>query len=177
MGATLQIIYADLYRYNKKQGLYNLIDTIIRKKGFRHVFYLRWHQSGVLRFLARILMRHSTHHTGLDIHYDACIGPGLVLHHPYNIIVNGKAQIGSNCSLYHGCTIGAEFRGRRAGNPTLGNNVWVGSNAAIVGNIQIGDDVLIAPLSFINFDVPDHSIVIGNPGRIIPRSKATEGYI
>jgi serine O-acetyltransferase len=59
----------------------------------------------------------------------------------------------------------------------LGNKVWVGANAVIVGNITIGDDVLIAPLSYVNFDVPSHSIVIGNPGKIIPRDNATEDYI
>jgi len=47
----------------------------------------------------------------------------------------------------------------------------------IVGNVTIGDDVLIAPLTYVNFDVPAHSIVMGNPGKIIPRDNATEGYI
>ena len=55
--------------------------------------------------------------------------------------------------------------------------MWIGTNAVVVGNIRIGNDVLIAPLSFVNFDVPDHSIVIGNPARIIARENATAGYI
>lgn len=174
---NLHKVYADLYRYNKKTGLQALITTAIRKKGFRHIFYLRWYQSGCLRFLARLMLRRSTYKLGLDIHSNTSIGPGFVIHHPYNIAVNGKAILGENVTLYHGCTIGAELRGKRAGNPTLGNNVWVGSNACIVGDIHIGNDVLIAPLSFVNFDVPDHSIVIGNPGRIIAKEHATEGYI
>ena len=174
---NLQKTYADLFRYNKKTGLKNLIFTAIRKRGFRHICYLRWYQSGYLHQLARIVLRQSTYHLSLDIHSNTQIGAGFVLHHPYNIAVNGKAVLGENVTLYHGCTIGAEFRGMRAGNPTLGNNVWVGSNACIVGDINIGNDVLIAPLTFVNFDVPDHSIVIGNPGRIIPREHATEFYI
>lgn len=63
------------------------------------------------------------------------------------------------------------------GVPTIGNDVWIGPNAVIVGKINIGDNVLIAANSYVNFDVPSNSIVIGNPGRIIPSAKATEGYI
>ena len=174
---NLQKLYADLYRYNKKRGLRAIITTAIQKKGFRHICYFRWYQSGRLRFLARYLLRRSTYHLGLDIHFNTEIGAGFVLHHPYDIAVNGNAVLGKNVSLYHGCTIGAELRGKRAGNPTLGDNVWVGSNACIVGEVNIGNDVLIAPLTYVNFDVPDHSIVIGNPGKIIPREHATEVYI
>ena len=76
-----------------------------------------------------------------------------------------------------GVTIGQENRGTRKGTPVIGNSVWVGTNAVIVGNINIGDDVLIAPLSFVNFDVPSHSVVIGNPARVIHKDNATEGYI
>lgn len=117
-------IYADLKRYNKKEGFGNLILTVIRGKGFRHIFYFRWYQSGVLRAIPRLLLRHSTNILGLDIHYNTQIGAGFVLHHPFNIVVNGNAVLGENCSLYHGCTIGAELRGKRAGCPTLGNSVW-----------------------------------------------------
>ena len=59
----------------------------------------------------------------------------------------------------------------------IGNNVWIGINATIVGNITIGNDVLIAPNTLVNFDVPDHSIVVGCPGIIKSVSNATEGYI
>ena len=76
-----------------------------------------------------------------------------------------------------GVTIGRENRGPRTGAPTIGDNCWIGTNAVIVGNIHVGEDVLIAPLSFVNFDVPAHSIVIGNPAKIIHRENATEGYI
>ena len=97
--------------------------------------------------------------------------------HCGSVVVNNEAVIGRNCTLYHGVTIGMEFRGKRRGNPVIGNEVWIGSNACVVGKITIGDDVLIAPLTYVNFDVPSHSIVLGNPGRIIPKEKATEGYI
>ena len=67
--------------------------------------------------------------------------------------------------------------GGRRGAPVIGNEVRIGINAAIVGNITIGDDALIAPNSYVNCDVPSHSIVFGNPCIIKHRENATEGYI
>lgn len=67
--------------------------------------------------------------------------------------------------------------GGRQGAPVIGNEVWIGINAAIVGKVTIGDDVLIAPNSYVNCDVPSHSIVFGNPCIIKHRENATEGYI
>ena len=80
-------------------------------------------------------------------------------------------------NLHKGVTLGRENRGIRKGTPVIGNKVWIGVNSTVVGHVHIGNDVLIAPNSFINFDVPDHSIVVGNPGRIIHREGGTDGYI
>lgn len=66
---------------------------------------------------------------------------------------------------------------KRAGVPVIGNNVSIGINATVVGNVRIGDDVLIAPNSFVNFDVPDHSVVIGSPGKVHHRDEAVAGYV
>ena len=76
-----------------------------------------------------------------------------------------------------GCTLGRENRGIREGAPVLGDNVWIGTNSVVVGKVYIGNDVLIAPNAYVNFDVPDHSIVLGNPGRIIKKENATDSYI
>ena len=104
-------------------------------------------------------------------------GGGLYLGHPYGITVNSGAMLGMNVNLHKGCTIGQENRGKRKGTPTIGNCVSVGINSSIVGKITVGDDVLIAPNTYVNFDVPSHSIVLGSPGRIIPREGATDDYI
>lgn len=117
-----------------------------------------------------------SHKYGLEISPDAKIGNGLYLGHPYNITVGSDVTIGNNVSLHKGCTIGRTNRGN-SGSPTIGNNVYIGINATVVGNISIGNDVLIAPNSYVNFDVPDHSIVIGNPGVIHRKENATEGYV
>ena len=86
-------------------------------------------------------------------------------------------MLGKNVNIATGVSIGQENRGARKGCPVIGDEVWIGTNAVVVGNINIGNDVLIAPLAYVNFDVPDHSIVLGNPAKIIHRENATEYYI
>ena len=108
---------------------------------------------------------------------DTQIGPGLCIGHPYGITINPNIVFGKNCNIHKGATIGQENRGSRKGVPTIGDCVYIGINSTIVGKIHIGNDVLIAPNSYVNCDVPDHSIVLGNPCRIIHRDNATEGYI
>ena len=105
------------------------------------------------------------------------IGSGLYMGHVHGITLNPKVKIGKNCNIHKGVTIGQENRGKRKGVPVIGDEVWIGINATIVGNIHIGNDVLIAPGAYINFDVPDHSIVVGNPGVIRHAVHATDGYI
>lgn len=80
-------------------------------------------------------------------------------------------------NIHKGVTIGQENRGKRKGSPTIGDFVWIGVNSTLVGNINIGNNVLVSPNSFVNFDVPDNSIVIGNPGKIFYNDNATTGYI
>lgn len=148
---------------------------------FSHqIRYMRWwrksekHNNSIL--YKTILKQYSKKY-GLEISPSATIGAGLYLGHPYNITVGGNVIIGKNVNLHKGCTIGRENRGKREGVPRIGDRVSVGINSTIVGNIVIGDDVMIAPNSFVNFDVPDHSIVIGNPGVIHKKNNATEKYI
>jgi serine O-acetyltransferase len=127
--------------------------------------------------LAKIRLYRLSKKYGLEISDRAKIGEGLYLGHPYNITVAGGVKIGKNANLHKGCTIGRENRGKRAGVPTLGDCVYVGINSTVVGNITVGDDVFIAPGAFVNFDVPSHSVVIGNPGVIHHKENATENYI
>lgn len=113
----------------------------------------------------------------IELSKETNIGAGLYFGHPYCITINPDAVIGKNCNIHKGVTIGQENRGERKGTPIIGNNVWIGVNATIVGKISIGNDVLIAPNSYVNQDVPAHSIVFGNPCIIKAKEKATDGYI
>lgn len=136
-----------------------------------------WRKAANGSFFAKTRIYFYSRKYGLEISPHASLGSGVYLGHPYNITVAGGVKTGDNINLHKGCTIGAEGRGKRKGCPTLGDHVWVGINATIVGSIRIGDDVLIAPNAYVNFDVPSHSIVIGNPGVIHAKEHATKGYI
>ncbi len=114
---------------------------------------------------------------GIEIDPSISIGKGFCLGHVYNITVNPNAVLGENITLQKGVTIGQENRGKRKGATVLGKNIWVGVNASIIGHIRIGNNVLIAPNSFVNCDVPDNSIVFGNPCIIKSNPDATKGYI
>lgn len=113
---------------------------------------------------------------GIEIDYSDKIGGGVVLAHAYNITVNTAVRIAGPALLYKGCTLGGIRSGVRQGVPSVGSKVVVGLNATVVGGVAIGDDVFIAPNSFVNFDVPSHSVVVGNPGVVHSKVGATRDY-
>lgn len=127
--------------------------------------------------ITRYRMHRYTKKYGLEISQNASIREGLYLGHPYNITIAEGVKIGKNVNLHKGCTIGRENRGEREGVPEIGDCVSIGINSTIVGKIHIGNDVMVAPNSFVNFDVPDHSIVVGNPATIHKNRNATKNYV
>lgn len=145
---------------------------MLRRYDLRYLYLIRRKKTKVRTLFAIRAARKY----GLEILSDN-LGPGLYIGHAHNINVNPEVIIGKNCNLNKGCTLGKENRGKRKGAPILGDNVWIGTNSVVVGKVHIGNDVLIAPNAYVNFDVPDHSIVLGNPGNIIKKGNATEGYI
>ena len=131
----------------------------------------------IIKIILMILYRIYSYIFGFQISLKTKIGKGLNINHRGSIVINPNAELGNNINLHPGINIGQENRGKRKGAPKIGNQVWIGTNACIVGNITIGENVLIAPNSFVNFDVPKDSIVLGNPARVIHNKKATEDYI
>lgn len=173
------VFASDLYRYYGEQGE-SLGNRLLRPLELKYLCAFRKAQvcSNVLaKTYYKLKLRRLSQKSQIQIPVSAKIGKGFYIGHTGRIIINSKAVLGENVNIATGVTIGQENRGERAGAPTIGNCCWIGTNAVIVGNITIGNDVLIAPLSFVNFDVPDHSIVIGNPAKIIHRENATAGYI
>jgi serine O-acetyltransferase len=114
--------------------------------------------------------------TGIQIPAKTKIGAGFRIVHFGHIIINPNAKIGKNFNIYPGVTIG-HSEGKMFGSPSIGDNVCILSNAIVVGGITVGDNSVIAPNSFVNFDVPDNAIVLGNPGKIILKDKPSAKYI
>ncbi len=125
----------------------------------------------------RWVLRHHQIKYGYQIYPETQIGEGLYLGHWGALVINPKAIIGKNCNIAQGVTIGQQNRGKNEGFPTIGDEVWIGPNAVIVGGISIGNNVLIAPNAYVNTSVPDNSVVVGNPAKVYPNSNATSGYI
>lgn len=146
--------------------------------GFQKLFRkYRQTDNKLLKLFYKVLYHFSAKKNHIEIPLSTQIGGGLYIGHPYGITINPKRVIGSNCNIHKGCLIGQENRGKRVGTPIIGNSVWIGINAAIVGKISIGDDVLIAPNTYVNCDIPSHSVVFGNPCIIKHKENATENYI
>lgn len=169
----------DIYRYYGKNNE-SIKQRLFRPMELKYIIIFRKYQESkfmLLRIYYILRIKRLSKKTHIQIPYTTKIGKGLYIGHLGRIIVNPNAIIGNNVNIATGVTIGQENRGMRKGSPIIGNNVWIGTNSVIVGKINIGNDVLVAPLSYINFDVPDHSIVIGNPGKIIKKDNATKDYI
>jgi len=133
-------------------------------------------QRGVRGSISRMIYLLMSRRRGVQIDFSDRIGGGLVLAHAYGITVNASAVLGEKVMLFKGSTIGGIRQGQRRGTPRLGSRVVVGLNATVVGGVSIGDDVMIAPNAFVNFDVPSYSVVIGNPGVIHHKDNATNAY-
>lgn len=174
-----KIIRADLYRYIPKPFKLRYIFRGFRSQGFRYTFLKRKldkkRPGSIQWLLLKIIIRHYTYKYGYQI--GGKIGKGFYIGHFGTIVVSEDVIIGENCNIAQGVTIGVTRRGENAGAPIIGNEVWIGANAIIVGKVMIGSNVLIAPGAYVNFDVPDNSIVLGNPGIIKSSLNATDGYI
>lgn len=169
----------DLYRYYGEEGEL-LLKKLFRPLEIKYISVFR--KANMCKFLPlkifyMLKLMRLSYRTHIQIPARTNIGEGLYIGHLGRVIIHPDARLGKNINIGTGVTIGMENRGGRKGAPVISDNCWIGTNAVIVGNVKIGSDVLIAPLSYVNFDVPDHSVVIGNPGRIVPKENATSAYI
>jgi serine O-acetyltransferase len=117
--------------------------------------------------LPRLVAHTSRWLTGIEIHPGAQIGRRFFIDHGMGVVVGETAVIGDDCLLYQGVTLGGTGKEKGKRHPTLGNNVVVGTGAKVLGNITIGDHVRIGAGSVVLKPVPDHSTVVGIPGRVV----------
>lgn len=169
----------DLFRFYGEKGE-PFLKRLFRPLELKYISMFR--KANMCRFMPlkafyTLRLMHLSNKTQIQIPARTSIGEGFYIGHLGRVIIHPEAKLGKNINISTGVTIGMENRGDRKGVPVIGDNCWIGTNAVIVGNVKIGNDVLVAPLAYVNFDVPDHSIVIGNPGRIIPKEKATADYV
>lgn len=127
-----------------------------------HALYERGHA-----FAARAVSQCAKFFTGIEIHPAAKIGKGLVIDHGAGVVIGETAEIGDNCTIYQGVTLGGTGKDVGKRHPTLGNNVMVGAGAKILGPLTIGDNAKIAAGAVVLEDIPEDSTAVGIPAHVV----------
>ena len=123
-----------------------------------------------LFLLARIVSQTARFLTGIEIHPGAKIGKGLLIDHGAGVVIGETAEIGDNCLIYQGVTLGGTGKDHGKRHPTLGNNVMVGAGAKILGPFKVGNNVKIAANAVVLEAVPDNATAVGVPARIVRKN-------
>lgn len=116
---------------------------------------------------ARAVSQGAKFFTGIEIHPGATIGRGLVIDHGSGVVIGETAEIGDNCTIYQGVTLGGTGKDEGKRHPTLGDNVMVGSGAKILGPVKIGNNVKVAAGAVVLTELPDHSTAVGIPAKVV----------
>ena len=127
-----------------------------------HRLYRRGH-----RFSARFVSQWSRFWTGIEIHPGAKIGKRLVIDHGMGVVIGETAEVGDDCLIYHGVTLGGTGKDRGKRHPTIGNNVLIGCGAKVMGPLRIGDNVRIAANAVVLTEIPDDATAAGIPARVV----------
>ena len=126
-----------------------------------------WFYRHNMKFIARFISQRARHRTGIEIHPGAKIGKGLFIDHGMGVVIGETTEIGDNCTLYQGVTLGGTGKDQGKRHPTLGNNVLVGSGAKVLGPFKVGDNARIAAGAVVLTEVPENSTAVGVPARIV----------
>jgi len=157
------------------------LEVVLCYPGFHALLYFRlahwlwerrWHLAGrFVSYVGRIL-------TGIEIHPGAHIGKRLFIDHGMGVVIGETAEIGDDCTLYHGVTLGGTRPSREQGgqkrHPTIGNDVIVGSGAQVLGPIRVGDGARIGAAAVVVKEVPNGATMVGNPARQVGRRAAED---
>lgn len=170
-------------RYSGKSGL----TVLLTQQGLWALWVYRWNNaiytSTLPGFIKKVLLVFGVIYqkwieiiTGISLPYSATIGEGFYIGHFGNIIINASAVIGDNCNIAQGVTIGVSGRGANRGVPTIGNNVYIGAQATVVGPITVGDNAVIGANSLVYRNVASGTTVVGVPAEEVSTNDS-KGYI
>ncbi|MBR4873801.1 MAG: serine acetyltransferase, partial [Clostridia bacterium] len=121
-------------------------------------------------FSARLVSQAARFLTGIEIHPGATIGKGLFIDHGMGVVIGETTEIGDNCTLYQGVTLGGTGKDTGKRHPTLGNNVMVGAGARVLGPFKIGDNTKVASGAVVLEEIPEDSTAVGIPARVVRKS-------
>ncbi|MDO7172708.1 serine O-acetyltransferase [Mariniflexile sp. AS56] len=179
--------YSDIKKYKKYSGNKLAIVLVLSHQGLWALCVYRIsnsiYNSRTPRFIKQLLLVFAVIWqkiieilTGISISYTAQIGSGFYIGHFGGIIINASAIIGDNCNISQGVTIGVSGRGEKRGVPVIGDNVYIGANAVIVGKIVLGDNCVVAANSLVVSSVEPNATVMGVPAIVI-NNNTSKDYI
>lgn len=163
--------------FERDPAVRNVLEIIFCYPGFHVLLFHRlahrlW-KAGLF-FPARFLSHLGRFFTGIEIHPGAKIGRGFFIDHGMGVVIGETAEIGDNCTLYHGVTLGGTSWAKEKRHPTLGDNVIIGSGAKVLGPFTVGEGSKIGSNSVVVKEVPPHSTVVGVPGRMVMSGEQQE---
>lgn len=148
----------------------NVLEVILLYQGFHALVFHRIAHSLYCHrhfFLARTVSQWGRGFTGIEIHPGATIGKNLFIDHGMGIVFGETAEIGDNCTIYHGVTLGGTGKDTGKRHPTLGNNVLIGAGTQVLGPVYIGDNVRIGAGSVVLTNLPANSTAVGVPAEVV----------
>ena len=120
-----------------------------------------------MKFLARTISQWSRFWTGIEIHPGAKLGRRLVIDHGMGIVFGETTEIGDNCTIYHGVTLGGTGKDQGKRHPTIGNNVLLSTGSKVLGPFKVGDGARIAANAVVLKEVPEDATAVGVPARVV----------
>ena len=148
----------------------NVLEVILLYPGFHILVYHRiahWLYQHKRFFLARWVSQHGRRRTGIEIHPGATIGRCLFIDHGMGIVFGETCEIGDNCTIYHGVTLGGTGKDTGKRHPTLGNNVLIGAGTKVLGPVYIGDNSRIGAGSVVLRNLPANCTAVGVPAEVV----------
>ena len=165
-------------RLSETLGAYQARDPAARSKleilllypGVHALIFHRvshWLYRHKIFFLARLNSQIARHLTGIEIHPGAQIGRRFVIDHGMGIVIGETTEIGDDCLIYHGVTLGGTGKDHGKRHPTLGNNVMVSAGAKVLGPFKVGDGARIAANAVVLSEIPPEATAVGVPARVV----------
>ena len=150
--------------------LYQGVHAVI----FHRVSHWLWRHD--CRFLARLNSQIARHCTGIEIHPGATIGKRLVIDHGMGTVIGETAEVGDDCLIYHGVTLGGTGKDQGKRHPTIGNNVLISAGAKVLGPFRVGDNSRIAANSVVLTEIPPDCTAVGVPAQVVRRAGEKVNY-
>lgn len=158
----------------------NSIEVLLLYPGVRATQYHKlahWCYLHDHKFLARYISQRTRHKTGIEIHPGAKIGKRLVIDHGMGIVIGETTEIGDDCLIYQGVTLGGTGKDTGKRHPTIGNNVLIGCGAKVLGPFKVGDNSRVAANAVVLSEIPEDCTAVGAPARVVKKKGEKVDYV